>query len=66
MESKNFWTTVSNVQLAQETCGLLHQMHISQGTSRVLITMYTLDMEIVDCRTLDKKLVDCCTSAHTQ
>jgi len=49
MESKNFWTTVSNVQLAQETYGLLHQMHISQGTSTVLNKMYTLDMEIVDC-----------------
>jgi len=55
MESKNFWTTVSNVQLAQETCGLLHLLHISQGTSTAMIKMYELD----------KKLVDCCTSAHT-
>ena len=52
MESKNFWTTVTNAQFAQETGRLLHQMHmhISQVTSRVLIKMYTLDKEIADCR----------------
>jgi hypothetical protein len=45
-KKKTFILMVSNVQLAQETCGMLHQMHISQGTSRVLIKMYTLNMKL--------------------